>query len=57
MGKNEKNLKLEKKIEKKSFGFGKKKSAPIPILKLDLVSVPDTKTWFRSHTSVHKYTH
>ena len=25
VGKNEKNLKLEKKIEKKSFGFGKKK--------------------------------
>ena len=26
----------EKKFEKRSFGFGKKKSAPIPIPKLDL---------------------
>ena len=36
MGKNEKNLKLEKKKSKKeSFAFGKK-SAPIPIPKLDI---------------------
>ena len=39
VGKNEKNLKLEKKIEKKSFGFGKKKFG----------SDTDTKIgpWFR----------
>ena len=28
MGKNEKNLKLEKKLKKPSFGFGKKKFSP-----------------------------
>ena len=31
--------------------FRKKKSALIPIPELTAVSVSDTKTWFRSHTS------
>ena len=34
------------------FRFLKKKVlAPIPIPKLDLGSVPDTETWFQSHTN------
>ena len=50
MGKNEKNLKLEKKIEKKIWVSEKKNSTPIPKTKI-VPSVPDNETGFRSHTT------
>ena len=53
VGRNEKNLEKNNfsVLEKNNFGFGKNKSAPIPIPILDLVLVPDTETWFGSHTT------
>ena len=42
---------LKKKIEKKSFGFGKKKWLRYLYGNWTLISVPDTKTWFRLHNT------
>ena len=50
MGTNEKNLKLEIEFEK-SFGFGKKNQLKYQYPNWTSVSVPDTETWFQSHTS------
>ena len=53
MGKNKKNLKLErKKLKKKNFGFRKKKfRSRYRYRNWTLVSVPDTETSFRFHTT------
>ena len=56
MWKHEKNWKIEKKLRKKSFPFGKKVSALILILKMDIGFVYYTKTWFWSLTT-YKWGH